>query len=99
MRATHKVKLDQNKLSEEAFKELVGHDAQVKYIVIASVVIDSKYQGQGMESRLLTDFIKYMRALNKAEIHLTCQTKLVTLYEKHSFVYLGESNSDHGGLN
>lgn len=91
--ATHKVAL-----SDEAFKELVGHDPQGEYIVIMSVVVDPKYQGQGMANRLLADFIERMAALGKKQIYLICQTELIPLYAKHGFVHLGESDSDHGGL-
>jgi len=91
--ATHQVEL-----SDEAFKELVGHDPQGQYIVVMSVVIDPKYQGQGFANRLLVDFIERMQALHKAEIYLICQTELIPLYAKHGFAHLGESDSDHGGL-
>jgi len=91
--ATHQVEL-----SDEAFKELVGHDPQGQYIVVMSVVIDPKYQGQGFANRLLVDFIERMQALHKAEIYLICQAELIPLYAKHGFAHLGESDSDHGGL-
>jgi len=91
--ATHQVEL-----SDEAFKELVGHDPLGQYIVVMSVVIDPKYQGQGFANRLLVDFIERMQALHKAEIYLICQTELIPLYAKHGFSHLGESDSDHGGL-
>jgi len=91
--ATHQVEL-----SDEAFKELVGHDPQGQYIVVMSVVVAPKYQGQGFADRLLADFIERMQALHKTEIYLICQTALIPLYAKHGFVHLGASDSDHGGL-
>ena len=91
--ATHKVVL-----SDEAFKELVGHSPEGKYIVVMSVVVDPKYQGQGMANRLLVEFIKRMKALHKSEIYLICQTELIPLYAKQGFILLGESDSSHGGL-
>ncbi len=91
--ATHKVEL-----SDEGFKELVGHDPQGEYIVIMSVVVHPKYQGQGMASKLMDSFINTMRELGKTEIYLICQTELVNMYAKHGFIHIGESNSSHGGL-
>ena len=91
--ATHKVEL-----SDEAFKELVGHDPQGEYIVIMSVVVHPKYQGQGMANLLLHSFINTMRELGKTEIYLICQTELINMYAKHGFILIGESDSSHGGL-
>ena len=91
--ATHKVEL-----SDEEFKELIGHDPRGKYIVIMSVVVHPDYQGQGMAGMLLDAFIKNMKAMDKSEIYLICQTELIPLYAKYGFEHLGESDSDHGGL-
>ena len=91
--ATHKVEL-----SDEAFKELIGHDPSGKHIVIMSVVVHPKYQGKGMASKLMHSFIKAMQELGKSEIHLICQTELIDMYEKYGFKYLGESSSEHGGM-
>jgi ribosomal protein S18 acetylase RimI-like enzyme len=91
--ATHKVEL-----SDEEFKEFIGHDPSGKHIVIMSVVIHPKYQGKSFTSLLMKNFISKMRELGKTELYLICQTELISLYAKYGFVYLGESNSDHGGL-
>lgn len=91
--ATHKVEL-----SDEEFKELVGHDPSGPYIVIMSVVVHPDFQGRGLAGQLLKTFIEKMRAMNKQEIHLICQSELIGLYSKYGFQLLGESGSDHGGL-
>lgn len=91
--ATHKVEL-----SDEAFKELIGHDPSGQYIVIMSVVIHPKYQGNSYTSLLMKSFIKAMKVMEKAEIYLICQTELINMYAKYGFVHIGESASDHGGL-
>lgn len=91
--ATHKVEL-----SDEEFKELIGHDPSGKHIVIMSVVVHPKYQGQSMASLLMNSFISSMRELGKSEIYLICQTELINMYAKYGFVHLGESDSEHGGL-
>jgi ribosomal protein S18 acetylase RimI-like enzyme len=91
--ATHKVEL-----SNEEFKELIGHDPCGKHIVIMSVVIHPKYQGKGMASKLMASFIDSMKQMKKTEIYLICQTDLVNMYAKYGFVHLGKSDSGHGGL-
>lgn len=91
--ATHKVEL-----SDEEFKELVGHDPSGDCIVIMSVVIHPDYQGQSLAGLLMKHFIQTMRNLGKKEIRLICQTELIEMYAKYGFVHIGESDSDHGGL-
>ena len=91
--ATHKVEL-----SDEEFKELIGHDPTGKYIVIMSVVVHPHYQGKGMAGKLMEAFIQKMKDLGKSEIYLICQTRLIPMYAKYGFIHLGESDSDHGGL-
>jgi ribosomal protein S18 acetylase RimI-like enzyme len=91
--ATHRVEL-----SDEEFKELVGHDPQGRHIVILSVVVHPDYQGKGMAGKLMNNFIDRMKALGKSDIYLICQTDLVDMYARYGFVDLGASDSDHGGL-
>lgn len=91
--ATHRVEL-----SNEEFKELVGHDPQGQHIVILSVVIHPAYQGKGMAGKLMNNFIARMKALGKSDIYLICQIELVDMYARYGFVDLGASDSDHGGL-
>ena len=91
--ATHKVEL-----SNEDFKELVGHDSDGKHIVILSVVIHPAYQGRGLASKLMNNFIDRMKALGKSDIYLICQTELINMYSRYGFVDLGPSDSNHGGM-
>jgi len=91
--ATHHVEL-----SDEDFKELIGHDPAGKHIVVMSVVVHPKYQGQSMITKMMTHFISSMRDMGKTEIYLICQLEYIPMYEKYGFVDLGESESDHGGL-
>jgi len=85
-------------LSDEEFKELVGHDSDGNFIVILSVVVHPDFQGKGYAKLLMDTFIVKMKKLHKKEIYLICQTSLVDMYKKSGFVYIGESQSDHGGL-
>ena len=91
--ATHKVEL-----SDEEFKELIGHDPDGKHVVILSVVVHPDYQGKGMAGKLMNSFIEKMKALGKSDIFLICQTELIDMYAKYGFVNLGKSDSNHGGL-
>ena len=91
--ATQKVEL-----SDEEFKELIGHDPEGKHIVILSVVIHPDYQGKGMASKLMNSFIDKMKALGKTDIFLICQSELIDMYAGYGFVNLGMSDSDHGGM-
>ena len=85
-------------LSDEAFKELIGHDPLGKSIVIMSVVVHPQYQGHGYADKLLASFIDKMKVFGKSDIYLICQTELINFYAKHGFVHLGKSDSSHGGL-
>jgi ribosomal protein S18 acetylase RimI-like enzyme len=91
--ATHEVEL-----SNEEFKELVGHDSEGKHIVILSVVVHPDYQGKGMASKLMKNFIDRMKSLGKSDIYLICQTELIDMYAKYGFVDQGASDSEHGGM-
>ena len=91
--ATHEVEL-----SNEDFKELVGHDSEGRHIVILSVVIHPAYQGKGMASRLMNNFLERMKALGKSDIYLICQTELIDMYAGYGFLDLGGSDSEHGGM-
>jgi ribosomal protein S18 acetylase RimI-like enzyme len=79
--ATQKVEL-----SDEEFKELIGHDPEGKHIIILSVVIHPDYQGKGMASKLMNSFINKMKALGKSDIFLICQTELIDMYARYGFV-------------
>jgi ribosomal protein S18 acetylase RimI-like enzyme len=89
---------DNVQLSDEEFKELIGHDAQGKHIVVMSVVVHPDYQKNNMANSLLSQFIEKMRQLGKQDIYLICQTELINLYGNHGFIHIGESDSSHGGL-
>jgi ribosomal protein S18 acetylase RimI-like enzyme len=85
-------------LSDEDFKELVGHDSDGEHVVILSVVVHPAYQGRGMASRLMSNFIGRMKALDKSDIYLICQPDLIEMYARYGFVDLGASDSTHGGM-
>lgn len=85
-------------MSDEAFKELVGHDPAAPNVVIMSVVIDPAQQGKGYSTRLMRAFIQRMTGLGKRTIHLMCKDRHVPLYERFGYRYVQPSTSDHGGM-
>ena len=85
-------------MSDEAFKELVGHDAEAPNVVIMSVVVDPAHQGKGYAKRLMTAFVQRMGTLGKQTIHLMCKQQHVPLYTRMGYTYVRHSPSDHGGM-
>jgi len=88
----------QVQMSDEAFKELIGHDPAGPQVVIMSVVVHPDYQGQGLAKRLMAEFIERMRGLKKTHIHLMCKEQHIPLYAGFGFAYIKPSDSDHGGM-
>lgn len=85
-------------MSDEAFKELVGHSAEAPNVVIMSVVVDPAHQGQGYSTTLMTAFVQRMRKMGKQTIHLMCKERHVPLYQRMGYQYVQPSPSDHGGM-
>jgi len=85
-------------MSDEAFKELVGHSADAPNVVIMSVVLDPAQQGKGHATRMMDEFVQRMKALDKKTIHLMCKERHVALYERMGYRYVQPSPSDHGGM-
>lgn len=88
---------DEVVMSDENFKELIGHSSTAANVVIMSVVIDPAFQGLGYSSQLMNAFIKSVVDLEKRAIHLMCKDQYVKLYEKFGFKYSKVSESSHGG--
>ena len=85
-------------MSDEAFKELVGHDVEAPNVVIMSVVVDPAHQGKGYAKKLMTAFVQRMGTLGKQTIHLMCKQQHVPLYTRMGYTYVRPSPSDHGGM-
>jgi len=85
-------------MSDEAFKELVGHSPEAPNVVIMSVVVDPAHQGKGYSKVLMTEFVQRMRDMGKQTIHLMCKAQHVPLYERMGYAYVRPSPSDHGGM-
>ena len=91
--ATHK-----DDISDEAFKEMVGHEAAGQNIVIFSLAVQPEFQGQGIARELMRRFIETARALKKERILLLCKSELVPYYRQYGFIHRGASPSGYAGL-
>jgi len=85
-------------MSDESFKELVGHDPDAPNVVIMSVAVAPTHQGRGYSTLLMREFVARMRQAGKATIHLMCKSRHVELYAKHGFRHVKLSDSTHGGM-
>lgn len=85
-------------MSDEAFKELVGHDAAAPNVVVMSVVIDPAFQGRGHATVMMRTFVERMRLAGKRSIHLMCKERHVGLYARLGYRYVRPSVSGHGGM-
>ena len=85
-------------MSDEAFKELVGHDPDAPNVVVMSVAIDPGHQGKGYASPMMRAFVERMRAMGKRTIHLMCKERHVGLYTRMGYRYVKPSESGHGGM-
>lgn len=85
-------------MSDEPFKELIGHDATAPNVVIMSVVIDPAEQGKGYATQLMQAFVERQRQMHKQTIHLMCKERHVELYRRMGYRYIQPSASDHGGM-
>ncbi|MFA9439640.1 GNAT family N-acetyltransferase [Uliginosibacterium sp. sgz301328] len=85
-------------MSDEDFKQLIGHDPAAPNVVIMSVVIDPAHQGQGYTTALMETFVERMRAAGKKAIHLMCKERHIALYERFGFKFVKRSASEHGGM-
>ncbi|HEM6742293.1 TPA: GNAT family N-acetyltransferase [Citrobacter farmeri] len=85
-------------MSDEEFKELVGHDPDAPNAVIMSVVVHPDFQGKGYSSLMMREFVTRMKAMHKKTIHLMCKDRHVDLYAHFGYRYVKPSESEHGGM-
>jgi ribosomal protein S18 acetylase RimI-like enzyme len=85
-------------ITEEAFKDMVGHEKDGGNIVIFSLAVLPRFQGLGISRKLMSTFLDVARALKKKKILLLCKTDLIPYYQHFGFSYGGPSRSEHGGF-
>ena len=74
-------------MSDEAFKELIGHDPDAPNVVITPVVVAPSVR-----------FVERAKRKGKTTIHLMCREHQVPLCEESGYHYLQPSSSDRGGM-
>lgn len=88
----------QVEMADHDFKDMIGHDPKAPHIVIMSVVVDPKFQGQGLAKALMQEFIKRAADMKKQTVQLMCREHLIPFYGSFGFRYIRPSASDHGGV-
>lgn len=88
---------DKPDLSDEEFKELVGHNPDGKSVVVMSVVVHKTMQGKGLGEELMHQFIREMKQQHRHEIFLMCKAELEGFYHKFGFELRKMAKSSHGG--
>ena len=89
---------DKEDITDEDFKDMIGHKNDGNNIVIFSLAVMPEFQGNGISTKLLSRFIETSKNLKKGKILLICKSDLVQYYKDNGFMYGGESNSAHGGF-
>jgi len=85
-------------ITDEAFKDMVGHVKEGKNIVIFSLAVLPEFQGSGVSKKLMSKFIEVSKTLRKEKILLICKSRLIPYYRKYGFSYGGKSTSTLGGF-
>lgn len=88
---------DQDDISNEALKDLEGHNPDGRNLVIFSLAVDPAFQKKGFSKKLLMRFIDNARNLRKENILLICKADLIQYYERFGFRYIKPSESAYGG--
>lgn len=88
---------NQKDLSSEELKRLMGHEPDGSNIVVFALAVLPEFQKRGIARELMLRFIGVARKLKKERVMLICKSNLIKYYEGFGFVYVGRSNSTHGG--
>ncbi len=84
-------------ISDEEFKQLIGHDPDGSNIVIFSLSVLPEYRSKGIGSRLLDNFIEQAREMGKTKVLLLCKEDMIGYYARWEFLDNGLSVCQHGG--
>jgi ribosomal protein S18 acetylase RimI-like enzyme len=84
-------------ISDEELKQLIGHDADGRNMVIFALAVLPEFQKRGIAKRLVQRFIEEAGRNKKEKIFLMCKQHLIAYYEGLGFSHMGLSRSTHGG--
>ena len=88
---------NQEDITDEEFKGLIGHEEGGKNIVIFSVAVDPIHQKKGIAKMMMKEFIEVSKKMGKEKILLLCKENLMGMYERMGYKKIGISASTHGG--
>ena len=88
---------DKEDISDEELKQLIGHDAGGKNMVVFALAVLPEFQKQGIARRLMSTFVEEARQRGHEHVLLLCKRHLMAYYEKMGFIHMGPSRSTHGG--
>lgn len=89
---------DKEDITDEEFKDMIGHVNDGRNIVIFSLAVLPEFRGNGVSKQLMSGFIEASKDLKKEKILLICKFDLIPYYENYGFVYGEKSRSKHGGF-
>ena len=84
-------------ISDEELKQLIGHDANGRNMVIFALAVLPEFQKRGIAKQLMLKFVEEARQNKKEKVLLMCKHYLVAYYERLGFIHAGLSSSTHGG--
>ena len=84
-------------ISDEELKQLIGHDADGRNMVIFALAVLPEFQKRGIAKQLMLKFIEEAGRNKKEKVLLMCKQYLVAYYEGLGFTHAGLSRSTHGG--
>jgi ribosomal protein S18 acetylase RimI-like enzyme len=84
-------------ISDEALKQLIGHDINGRNMVVFALAVLPGFQKQGIARQLMLRFIEEARLNKKEKVLLMCKHYLVAYYKGLGFSHVGLSRSTHGG--
>jgi ribosomal protein S18 acetylase RimI-like enzyme len=84
-------------ISDEELKQLIGHDADGRNMVIFALAVLPEFQKRGIAKQLMLRFIEEAGQNKKEKILLMCKHYLIAYYESFGFTHAGLTQSTHGG--
>lgn len=84
-------------ITDEAFKQLIGHEDGGRNLVIFSLSVLPEFQGRGIATRLMLGFLDLARTQARQSVLLLCKEDLLDFYRRFGFANRGVSASVHGG--
>jgi ribosomal protein S18 acetylase RimI-like enzyme len=88
---------DKGDISDEELKQLIGHDAEGKNMVIFALAVLPEFQKRGIARQLMARFMEEAHRCQKEKVLLMCKRHLIAYYESMGFTHAGLSRSTHGG--